>query len=350
MNRKRFQEIAARYRGLRVALVGDFCLDRYLEIDPARREVSLETGREVHNVVRVRSQPGGAGTILINLAALGIGTIYPVGFCGEDGEGYELLRALRARPGVVLDHFLQTPERRTFTYCKPLLMETDGPPVELNRLDSKNWTPTPPEIEDALGLALRSLVTADAVDAVILLDQVDLPETGVVTRALLEVVGEIARERPELLILADSRRGLREFPPVTFKMNAAELARLTGADGAAGAPGVAEDFSLATVQETAAALARRNGQRVFVTLAERGMVGAAADGTGAQAPALPVRGPIDIVGAGDAVTANLTAALAAGATVREALVVASCAASLVIHQLGTTGTATVPEIGALLPA
>ena len=345
VNRERFQEIAARYRGLRVALVGDFCLDRYLEIDPARREVSIETGREVHNVVRVRSQPGGAGTILNNLAALGIGTIYPVGFCGEDGEGYELLRALRARAGVVLEHFVQTPERRTFTYCKPLLVGAEGPPVELNRLDSKNWTPTPPEIEDALGMALRSLVTAGAVDAVILLDQVDVPETGVVTRALLETMREIARERPELLILADSRRGLREFPPVTFKMNTAELARLTGADGA---PGAAEDFSLAAVQETAAALARRNGQRVFVTLAERGMVVAAPDGRVEHVAALPVRGPIDIVGAGDAVTANLTAALAAGATVREALVVAGCAASLVIHQLGTTGTATVPEIGALL--
>ena len=345
MNRKRFSEIAARYRGLRVALVGDFCLDRYLEIDPARREVSIETGREVHNVVRVRSQPGGAGTILNNLAALGVGTIYPVGFCGEDGEGYELLRALRARAGVELGHFLQTPERRTFTYCKPLLVGADGPPVELNRLDSKNWTPTPPVIEGLLGAALRGLVTKGAVDAVILLDQVDWPETGVVTRALLAVVRQIARERPELLMLADSRRGLGEFPPVTFKMNAAELARLMATEGASGA---AEDFSLAAVQETAAALARRNGQRVFVTLAERGMVGAAADGSVAHVPALPVRGPIDIVGAGDAVTANLTAALAAGATVREALVVASCAASLVIHQLGTTGTATVAEIGGLL--
>ena len=146
-------------------------------------------------------------------------------------------------------------------------------------------------------------------------------------------------------MLADSRRGLGEFPPVTFKMNAAELARLMATEGASG---VAEDFSLAAVQETAAAVARRNGQRVFVTLAERGMVGAAADGSVAHVPALPVRGPIDIVGAGDAVTANLTAALAAGATVREALVVASCAASLVIHQLGTTGTATVAEIGGLL--
>lgn len=349
VNRERFQEIADRYRDLRVALVGDFCLDRYLEIDPARRESSIETGREVHNVVRVRSQPGGAGTILNNLAALGIGTIYPVGFCGEDGEGYELLRALQARAGVELGRFLQTPERRTFTYCKPLVVGLDGPPVELNRLDSKNWTPTPPEIEEVLGMALRCLVAADAVDAIILLDQVDLPETGVVTRGLLEVVREIARERPELLILADSRRGLREFPPVTFKMNAAELARLTGAEGVPGALGVAENFSLATVQETAAALARRNGQRVFVTLAERGMVGAAADGRVEQVGALPVRGPIDIVGAGDAVTANLTAALAAGATVREALVAASCAASLVIHQLGTTGTATVAEIGALLP-
>lgn len=153
-----------------------------------------------------------------------------------------MLRALQARKGVELMHFVQTPERRTFTYCKPLIVGPDGPPVELNRLDSKNWTPTPPVIERALGAALRGLVTAGAVDAVILLDQVDLPETGVVTRAMLAVVGEIARERPELLVLADSRRGLREFPPVTFKMNAAELTRLTGADGAPRAAGAAEDF------------------------------------------------------------------------------------------------------------
>ena len=42
-------------------MVGDFCLDRYLEIDPALAETSLETGLPVHNVVRVRSQPGGGG-------------------------------------------------------------------------------------------------------------------------------------------------------------------------------------------------------------------------------------------------------------------------------------------------
>jgi bifunctional ADP-heptose synthase (sugar kinase/adenylyltransferase) len=61
-----------------------------------------------------------------------------------------------------------------------------------------------------------------------------------------------------------------------------------------------------------------------------------------------LRGEIDIVGAGDAVTANLTAALAAGATLREALEIANAAASIVIHQLGTTGTASAQQIKSVL--
>ena len=63
MTPARFQAVTSQYPGLRIAVVGDFCLDRYLEIDPARSEVSIETGLPVHNVVRVRAQPGGAGTV-----------------------------------------------------------------------------------------------------------------------------------------------------------------------------------------------------------------------------------------------------------------------------------------------
>src|SRR3954453_21930085 len=106
MDLARFQIITKNYRKLRIAIVGDFCLDRYLEIDPARREVSIETGLPVYNVAGVRAQPGGAGTVLNNLAALGVGRIIPVGFCGDDGEGYELRRGLATLPGVQLDHFI----------------------------------------------------------------------------------------------------------------------------------------------------------------------------------------------------------------------------------------------------
>ena len=60
MDPLRLQKINAAYAKLRIAIVGDFCLDRYLEIDPAKKEISIETGRPVHNVVNVRAQPGRA--------------------------------------------------------------------------------------------------------------------------------------------------------------------------------------------------------------------------------------------------------------------------------------------------
>ena len=67
-------------------------------------------------------------------------------------------------------------------------------------------------------------------------------------------------------------------------------------------------------------------------------------------PCLPVRGEIDIVGAGDAVMANLAVALAAGAETGEAMRLAMAAASVVVHQLGTTGTANLEEIRPLVCA
>jgi rfaE bifunctional protein kinase chain/domain len=337
MDSSRFNAIVGRYPGLSIAVLGDFCLDRYLEIDPTKAEVSLETGLPVHNVVNVRAQPGGAGTIVNNLAALGVGTILPVGFTGNDGEGVELRRALEDRPGVRLSEFIQTARRRTFTYCKPLVLAQGKPPSELNRLDFKNWTPTPAPLQASLIRRLEAV--AEKVNAVIVLDQVDVPETGVVTSRLRQAIQRVAEQRPDLVILADSRRGLRGFPPVTFKMNALELARLTGDK---------QGLSLEQIKDAASSLARRNGRDVFVTLSERGILGAAAKGQVEHIPALPVRGEIDIVGAGDAVTANLASALAAGASLRESLEIANAAASVVIHQLGTTGTASVAQLQPLI--
>ena len=337
MNRDRFHVLTSRYASLRIGIIGDFCLDRYFEIDPARQEISIETGLPVHNIVNVRCQPGAAGTILNNLVSLGVRDIYAVGFCGEDGEGYELRRSLASRRGVRLDHFISTAQRKTFTYTKPLVLEPGKPPVELNRLDIKNWSATPEPVVASLAAAVRELATR--VDALILMDQVDLAETGVVTQALLHVIAEVAAGRQNLLVLADSRRGLQGFPKVTFKMNGVELARITS--GSTGG-------SIVQIRKQAETLAARQGKAVFVTLADQGIVGATPDGRSHHSPSLPLRGEIDIVGAGDSVTANLTAALAAGATVPEALELAMSAASIVIHQLGTTGTASVEQLSKLV--
>ena len=84
-------------------------------------------------------------------------------FCGEDGEGFELQRALRGCAGVRLDLFVHSPGRRTFTYCKPLLMYQGRPPEELNRLDSKNWSPTPAPVQELLIDRITQL--ASSIDA-----------------------------------------------------------------------------------------------------------------------------------------------------------------------------------------
>ncbi len=345
MTDARFQEITGRYPALRIAVVGDFSLDRYLEIDPAKAENSIETGRPVHNITATRAQPGAAGTVLANLSALSIGELWPVGFCGCDGEGFELQHALQALPGVRMDYFFASETQRTFTYCKPLVMEPNQPPRELNRLDTKNWHPTPDALQKKLTDAVGAL--AGKVDAMIILDQVDEPETGVATKRVLQAIhtafgnapsgtqkisGEECATYPA--IIGDSRHRVQDLPCTHFKMNRAELESLTGKSF----------ISLEEIESTAEGMALEEFANYYVTLAEDGIIAANLAANTYHAPALPLRGDIDIVGAGDAVTANLAAAVAAGAEPSEAISLANRAASIVIHQLGTTGTASVEEL------
>jgi rfaE bifunctional protein kinase chain/domain len=333
MDLDRFTTITARYPTLSIAVIGDVCLDRYLDIDPLLGETSLETGLAVHNVTGIRSLPGAAGTIINNLAALGIGRIEVISLCGDDGEGYELRRALAAIPGIALERFVTSNRVRTFAYTKPMVHTPGSPPRELERLDLKNWHPTPPELAEACAGAVDAL--SPSIAALVIMEQVDHPGTGIITDPVLAAIARLAQARPQLPIIADSRIGLGRFPPVIRKMNAQELARELGLPRA---PDPVE------TRRQASLLANRTGRSAVITLAGDGMVGAAPAGGTFHIPAMPLHGPIDVVGAGDSVTANLASALAAGATLSEAATIANAAASVVIHQLGTTGTASRMQI------
>src|SRR6266699_4123754 len=92
--------ILERIPRLTIGVLGDLFLDRYLDLDGALTEPSLETGLDAYQVVRVRSQPGAAGTVLNNLVAMGVGRVIPLAVIGDDGEGYELRQALARHPTV----------------------------------------------------------------------------------------------------------------------------------------------------------------------------------------------------------------------------------------------------------
>lgn len=312
---------------LRVAVVGDLFLDRYLDIDAGLTEPSVETGLAAYQVVRVRSYPGAAGTIVNNLAAFGVASIAVVSVIGDDGEGYELRQALGRMPTVNTVHLFSRSDRRTPTYTKPMLCETGQPPRELNRLDIKNRQNLSTASE---GDILRSLdVLWPRVDAILVLDQVSEADCGVVTATVRQHLADRGAADPQRIVLADSRERIGLFSQVRVKPNEREcLAAISGG-----------------VHDGALELARRVGRTVFCTRGERGTLVVDPHGDQAiTAPAYTVTGPIDPVGAGDSTSAAIACALASGATQAEAAAFGNLVASITIQQIGTTGTASPEQI------
>lgn len=335
MTPERFLQITNKYAELNITLIGDFCLDRYLEIDPSLNETSIETQRTVYNITKVRSQPGGCGTILNNLNALGVGQVNPIGFAGFDGEGYELINSLKQVKCVDLSKqsFIQTDLRRTFTYCKPLVMHPDKGPEELNRLDFKNFSQTPVELESELCEKIGRLIPHS--DGCIMLDQVDLPGTGVIQERVIQSVRDHIPSQS--VSLCDSRSRINRFEGLGMKVNKEELKVLN--PNSSNHPNSPEEW-----MDHISVLAQNTRTPFFVSLSEDGIVGTDGNEPVQWTRAHPINEEIDIVGAGDCTTANLVCALAAEANAMEAMEIAMAAASVVIHKLGTTGTATTQEI------
>ncbi len=328
----RLTEILDRMPELRILLVGDLFLDRYLEIDRSLAEISLETGLEAHQVTEVRSSPGAGGNVIANLRALSV-QVTVVSMIGDDGEGY-LLRRHLADLGVDTTGLLVAADRVTPTYTKPMMHEPNGTVHELSRLDICNRTPTPPHLEQAAIEAMREI--APSMDGILVADQVSAPEVGVITTRLREALMESARSDPHKPHMVDSRMRVGRFAHFMLKPNAAEALHALDQEAADTVP-------LEQAGAAGMALARRVGHTVFVTVGNRGIL-VCGDQRAEHVPAVHVTGKIDVVGAGDTTISAMLASLCAGATEIEAAEIGNLAASVTIQKIGTTGTASPQEI------
>ncbi|MCX8038867.1 MAG: PfkB family carbohydrate kinase [Candidatus Sumerlaeia bacterium] len=329
MNSERLETLLSAFPQLSIAVLGDFFLDKYLDTDPALREVSLETGLDALQVVRVRTYPGAAGTVLNNLVALGIGRLFPVGFTGTDGQAYDLRRGM-AHPAIVLDDLLERSDRLTPAYVKLMEIQPDGAVREFLRFDIKNRTPLPPDLEDAI-LARLSRRLADC-NGLIIADQVQEANCGVVTDRVREAVAQLGGQYPHKVVFADSRVRIGRFCNVIVKPNRSEGARAVGLDESEAEP-----------EAIVRRIACQTGRPACVTLGEGGVL--AFDGqTLCHIPAYLHEGPVDIVGAGDSLTAGMVSALCAGVTFFEAALIGNLVASITVQQIGVTGTATPAQV------
>ena len=220
LSSQRLRTIVDGFSRARIAVLGDYFLDKYLEVDPALEEISVETGLPAHQVSEVRCSPGAAGTVVGNLASLGAGSLDAIGLAGDDGEGWDLRKGLHAL-NCSTEHLHNSSQRLTPTYLKPRNRHVTGLAGEHSRYDTKNRTPTDESLQHKIIASLNTLIPD--VDALIILDQVHEAECGAVTSRIRQALTNMAESFANVVFWADSRRRIEAFHGVMVKPNQFEM-------------------------------------------------------------------------------------------------------------------------------
>ncbi len=337
LDQNQLEQLIANFPSLRIALIGDLFLDRYLDLEPGVVEHSIETGLEAFQVTRIRNAAGALGTVINNLSSLGVGTIVPIAVIGDDGQGDDLCREL-SRASITLDGIVRCPKRLTPTYTKPMRQDADGHWQELNRIDIRDRQPLTSASEARLIERLRTLT--EHADALIVLDQIVESNWGIINDNVRSEVRQLANRRPDLVVYSDSRSHLDRFDFGILKCNRHELTAISGLD--ASAEPSSEPFIGA-----ARRLSEKTKSTVFCTLGERGVLVQEQNRT-TIVPALSVEPPVDIVGAGDSANSGIVASLLSGATPIQAGFVGNLTASITVKKQNETGVASPNELRAQL--
>jgi len=328
MNPEFLNEILERIRSVRIAIVGDFCLDAYWFVDESKREISIETGRPTEPIRIQKYSLGGAGNVASNLAALKISDIRAFGVIGNDPFGTEMISIMN-RTGINTSNMLiQDNNWATHVYIKPHLGEN-----EQNRIDFGNFNVLSDETAGRLIGNLKK--EAGEADIVIINQQV---LSGIHTEYFRTRLAEVISHFPGKIFIADSRNFTDDYKGAWRKMNDAEAARQCSI--------MAEPCGTVSHNDVIYAAERlfeRYRKPLLITRGSRGSV--VTDDKGiTEIRGLMTISRTDTVGAGDSYLAGASAALAAGYSLETAGEIGTFAAGVTVQKLFQTGTASPEEV------
>jgi rfaE bifunctional protein kinase chain/domain len=314
------RELLTGMASLRVLIVGDLCLDQWCHYDPKFGERSAETGIPRLAVTRTEFTPGAGGTVAANLRALGVEQVSVLGIVGEDGHGFELLRALTAR-NISTELVWRESKVPTFTYSKLINVSTQI--EDQARVDFIFTGQMPPAADEAICSRLREY--AHHFDVICVSDQAETESGGVITANVRNELKELARQGA--FVWVDSRKRIELFRNAVLKVNEEEERSAFARTG------------WNNVRELRD---RTDAPMIFVTCGGDG-VRIATKETELRIPTRRISNPVDICGAGDSFSAGASCALALGADPEHAVRLGHLVASVTIMKKGT-GTASPGEL------
>jgi D-glycero-beta-D-manno-heptose-7-phosphate kinase len=305
-------EILQRFNTLRVLVIGDLYLDRYMFGQPAR--VSREAPIMVLEETRLEDRPGGGCAPALALARLGA-SVHQIGVTGADAEGEALQRLLQDQQ--IDTSSILTDATRPTTVKTRIVAEGafNVFPQQVSRIDRQDRSPLSSGVEGSIIQEIERV--APAVDVIIISDY----RSGVVTPAVIDAVRSTGR-----FATVDSQGALLDFRGLDLiKCNQAEAEQYLHQ------PLHSTDQRTTLLTDLQKRLAT---DRLIVTL---GPDGAAISSTGTgyhEMPPLDQQQVFDVTGAGDTVIAILSAAIATGAEDLPALYLSQVAAGIVIARWG----------------
>jgi D-beta-D-heptose 7-phosphate kinase/D-beta-D-heptose 1-phosphate adenosyltransferase len=318
------RDLVARLPGLHVLVAGDVMLDRFIVGKVSR--ISPEAPVPVVRFEREHTRLGGAANVAHNLSALGA-RVSLVGVVGADSAAARITEAIGPARISSLG-LVEDPSRPT---VEKVRIVTDRN-QQVARIDYEDDRDVDADIELKLIDRIENLGVGAGV--VLVSDYLKGTITSGVMRALLalKASGTPLLIDPKIPHL-DHYAGATLVTPNHHEAEVATGRRIRSDEDARTA---ALEFRTRTQCDA-----------VLITRGEHGMWLSSRDAEGAI-PAV-AREVSDVTGAGDTVIAVLALAMAAGATLSEAAVLANHAAGVVVGKFGPA-TLTQDELFASLPA
>ncbi|MBI1935321.1 D-glycero-beta-D-manno-heptose-7-phosphate kinase [Candidatus Woesearchaeota archaeon] len=311
-------KILENFKNKNILVIGDIMLDKYIWGDVSR--ISPEAPVQVVNVIRETYEAGGAANVANNISALS-GRAVMVGIAGNDSAKAILLKELKKK-GITTDGIVTDSDKPTTQKIRVI-----GRSQQLLRVDYENKEHVHKKVETLIIKFLERSVKD--MDVVVISDYAK----GVITREIGSKAIELCNKLNKPIIVDPKPKHRDFYSNVTLiTPNNAEASEMAGI----------EDGSDEAVIEIGNRLLKQLNTSVLVTRGEKGMSLFEPGGSITHIPT-KAREVYSLIGAGDTVVAAIALAMASGASLKDAAVIANIAAGIKVGKIGTA-TVSIDEI------